>query len=180
MPGEHCVTAFLEQLWNSWLSACLPQSNPAELVGWLAAGGSSVTHMELLHLASLCAMQQEEAGAGSVARVWTQCVCSLLILAWLHAALGEGCPLTCCCSCRKAEMCAQDRTEYVSEQMALIGRGIDFCFSQFTLSSLLMASLRLLCSQALHGAALMARCCCDHPLCSVTSLLVSTLSLCPY
>lgn len=77
-------------------------------------------------------------------------------------------------------MCAQDRTEYVSEQMALIGRGIDFCFSQFTLSSLLMASLRLLCSQAPHGAALMAPCCCDHPLCSVTSLLVSTLSPCPY
>lgn len=32
-------------------------------------------------------------------------------------------------------MCAQDRMECVSEQMALIGRGIDrCCFSQFTLN----------------------------------------------
>lgn len=35
-------------------------------------------------------------------------------------------PLTCCCSHRRGEMCVRERVERVSEQMALIGRGMDF------------------------------------------------------
>lgn len=70
LPAECCVTAFLEQLAVS----SLPQSNPAQLVGWLAAGGSSVTHVELLHVASLGAVQQEEAKAGSATLMWMPCV----------------------------------------------------------------------------------------------------------
>lgn len=44
---------------------------------------------------------------------------------------GRAFPLTCCCSHRKGEMCVRERVERVSEQMALIGRGMDFYFCFF-------------------------------------------------
>lgn len=49
---------------------------------------------------------------------------------------GRVFPLTCCCSHRRGETCAREGTEHVSEQMVLIGRGIDYFFffcSQFVL-----------------------------------------------
>jgi len=49
---------------------------------------------------------------------------------------GRAFPLTCCRSHRKGETCVRKGVERVSEQMALIGRGMNFIFIFFPVLSL--------------------------------------------